>query len=292
MNLPNPTTSPVTPEYSVGATQRSWLNPTEVICESSLRLCRIVANMGSVQSSPPRRILAIDDDPVSLALAGLLLQAEGCEVVEAQSGQQALERIAGGAMPDCIVADLRMPSLAGPELARSLRQAAPSALLLAMSATPPLAVEGYDGVLKKPLSPEALRQAFALMPAGLAAQPDAVKKNGSPEGSDTAGVLDPVVFGNLLKAMPLNSLAEVVVTFLADTRMRIGLMRTADLEEMRRQAHTIKGGAGMVGAIEVSAAASTIEAGIDQSDDRRQKLDELERCLLRAEVILKGRLKI
>lgn len=248
--------------------------------------------MGSAQSPPPRRILAIDDDPVSLALAGLLLQAEGCEVVQAQSGQQALERIAGGAMPDCIVADLRMPTLAGPELARSLRQAAPSALLLAMSATPPLAVEGYDGVLKKPLSPEALRQAFALMSAGPVVKPDAVKKNGRPEGLDSAGVLDPAVFDNLLKAMPVNSLAEVVVTFLADTRMRIDLMRIADPEDMRRQAHTIKGGAGMVGAIQVSAAASTIEAGIDQSDDRAQKLDELERCLLRAEVILKGRLKI
>jgi HPt (histidine-containing phosphotransfer) domain-containing protein len=151
-----------------------------------------------------------------------------------------------------------------------------------MSATPPAAVDGYDGVLQKPLSPKALDDVFAQTGSG-AARADA---------PDPAGVLDVSVFDRLQQAMSAKALAEVVCTFVADTQMRIDLMRTADGENLRRQAHTIKGGASMMGAAQVSAAASAIEADIDESGDRRQKLDELERYLRRAEVILKGRLKI
>jgi CheY-like chemotaxis protein len=238
--------------------------------------------MGPGRSSPPRRVLVIDDDPVSLGLTAILLESERWEVVQAQSGEQALQKIMAGAAPDCILADLRMPSLAGPELAQELRQIAPCVLLLAMSATPPAAVDGYDGVLQKPLSPKALDDVFAQTGSG-AARADA---------PDPAGVLDVSVFDRLQQAMSAKALAEVVCTFVADTQMRIDLMRTADGENLRRQAHTIKGGASMMGAAQVSAAASAIEADIDESGDRRQKLDELERYLRRAEVILKGRLKI
>jgi HPt (histidine-containing phosphotransfer) domain-containing protein len=105
-------------------------------------------------------------------------------------------------------------------------------------------------------------------------------------------VLDLSVFDRLCQAMSAKALAEVVCTFVEDTQMRIDLMRNADRDDLRRQAHTIKGGASMVGAAQVSAAASAIEGDIDDSGDRRQKLDELESYLRRAEVILKGRLKI
>lgn len=239
--------------------------------------------MGPGQVSPPRRVLAIDDDPVSLALTRILLEAEGCEVLQAESGEQALSRVAAGAAPDFILADLLMPNLAGSDLARSLRLAAPGAVLLAMSASPPAAVEGYDGVLKKPLSSRTLREAFA----GIHRSPTA--EASPPPGGN---VLDADVFNRLRQAMSANALREVVATFLADTQTRIQQMQTADPETLRRQAHTIKGGAAMVGAVQVSAVASAIETGIDYCGDHRQKLLELESSLRRAEVILKGRLKI
>ncbi|MGA8909757.1 MAG: response regulator, partial [Acidobacteriaceae bacterium] len=105
--------------------------------------------MQSGPSSPARRVLAVDDDPISLAITAVLLEGEGCVVQQAQSGAQAVD-LAASNPPDCILADLRMPGLNSTELARSLRKAAPQALLLAMSATPPPQLEGYDGILKKP----------------------------------------------------------------------------------------------------------------------------------------------
>lgn len=242
-------------------------------------------SMGPGHPTPPRRVLAIDDDPVSLALTAVLLEAEGCQVLQALSGEEALNHISADVRPDCILADLQMPGLAGPELGRRLRQAAPGALLLAMSATPPPDLNGYDGVVQKPLSPQAIRQAFAALPRTSSAE-------APPEPGDTENVLDLAVFDRLRQLMSAAALREVVSTFLADTQMRVQEMQSADLETMRRQAHTIKGGAAMVGAVQVSAVASAIETGIDYCGDRRQKLDELESCLRRAEIILKGRLKI
>ena len=240
-----------------------------------------MANMGPARTTPSYRVLAIDDDPVSLALTGVLLESDGFEVLQAQSGEEALEELRCGAAPDCIIADLRMPSLSGSDLAHALRQAAPRALLLAVSASPPATVEGYDGILQKPVSLEALRDALGRTSSTLP----------SADAPDPAGVLNLSVFDRLRQAMSAGALEEVVCTFVSDTQMRIDLMRTADGDNLRRQAHTIKGGASMVGAAQVSAAASAIETDIDDSGDRRQKLDELESYLRRAEVILKGRLK-
>lgn len=242
-------------------------------------------SMGPGQSTPPRRVLAIDDDPVSLALTGAFLEAEGCQVLQALSGEEALHQLSTGADPDCMLADLQMPGLSGSDLARRLRQAAPHALLLAMSATLPPDLQGYDGVVQKPLSPQALRQAFATLPRTSSAE-------APPESANPESVLDLAVFDRLRQLMSAAALREVVATFLADTQMRVQQMQSADLETVRRQAHTIKGGAAMVGAVQVSAVASAIETGIDYCGDRRQKLDELQSCLRRAEVILKGRLKI
>ncbi|MGC2619610.1 MAG: response regulator [Acidobacteriaceae bacterium] len=233
----------------------------------------------------PRRILAIDDDPISLAVAAVLLEAEGSEVVQAESGERALEILAGGDVPDCVIADLRMPTLSGPELAARLRVSAPNALLLAMSATPPKAVEGYDGILKKPLSPEALHAAFSRnSPTATAA--------GGESAENELEVLDSAVFDRLCRSMSRDALAEVVTVFVHDTDERIAAMRAADAETIRRQAHTVKGGASMLGAIRVAITASTVEAGIDHHGERLRKLDEMEFYLRRTEVILKQRLKV
>jgi CheY-like chemotaxis protein/HPt (histidine-containing phosphotransfer) domain-containing protein len=239
----------------------------------------------------PRRILAIDDDPISLAIAAVLLEAEGSIVVQAESGERALEMLADGEPPDCILADLRMPTLSGPELAARLHVAAPAATLVAMSATPPDRVPGYDGCLKKPLSPEALR---ALL-ANLGASHHAPPTEGHP-GTDSAPsdpeLVDTAVFDRLRGAMPVEALEEVIVAFLQDAGQRLEQMRVADPETICRQAHTLKGGASMIGAVQVAFTASVVEAGIDHHGERLRKLDELECSLRQTEVILKQRLKI
>lgn len=253
-------------------------------------MCKIAANMDSGRKPPLRRILAIDDDPVSLAVATVLLEAEGCTVLQASGGEQALALLDNSPQaepPDCVIADLRMPSLAGPELAARLRVHAPHAFLFAMSATPPPHVEGYDAVLKKPLAPEALRAAIARVD-----QPPQSRGSESSSSPGASEDLDTAIFDRLQSSMSAAGLGEVVSAFFQDTRARLALMRSADPATVQREAHTVKGGAGMVGAIRVSTTASAVEAGIDNSGDRMRKLDELEVALRRVEVILKERLKI
>ncbi|MGC2300450.1 MAG: response regulator [Acidobacteriaceae bacterium] len=237
--------------------------------------------MDSGPSPIPRRVLAVDDDPVSLAVTAVLLEAEGCVVLQAESGAQALD-LASTNLFDCILADLRMPGLASTDLARSLRKAAPKALLLAMSATPPPQLEGYDGVLKKPLSPETLRSALARR--AIPAPP--------PENDHhSSAILDPAIFERLRRAIDPDGLEEVFSVFLNDTHQRIAAMRRADPDTVRREAHTVKGGASMVGALQIARSAAAIESGIDDPDDRRRKLDEMEAQTRFAAIILRQRLK-
>jgi CheY-like chemotaxis protein len=247
----------------------------------SQSMCKIVTEVDSGPSPTPRRILAVDDDPVSLAVTAVLLEAEGCVVLQAENGAQALD-LAQSDPPDCILADLRMPGLNGPALARSLRQAAPQALLLAMSATPPPQLDGYDAVLKKPLSPQSLRSALARRPI---VAPPALK---SPKED---AVLDPDIFERLRRAITPDGLEEVFTVFINDTNERIATMRRADPDTIKREAHTIKGGASMVGALQISRAAAVLESGVDDPDDRLRKLDEMEAHCRFAAIILKQRLK-
>jgi CheY-like chemotaxis protein len=233
--------------------------------------------------SVPRRVLAVDDDPVSLAVTAVLLEAEGCAVLQAQSGEAALE-MAAAHPPDCVLADLRMPGLSSTDLARSLRAIAPRARLFAMSATPPPHLEGYDGVLRKPLSPESLQAAFTS--SAIAEDTDAAAvRNG-----DGDAVVDPAIFDRLLKAIQMAGVEEIYTVFLHDTRQRLAAMRTGDPATTRREAHTIKGGAGMVGALLVARAAAAVEAGIDDPGDRLRKLEEIEAHCHSTEIILKQRL--
>ena len=242
--------------------------------------------MDSGRSPTPHRVLAVDDDPVSLAVTAVLLEAEGCLVQQAQSGAQALDLVRSDP-PDCILADLRMPGISSTELALALRKAAPRAMLLAMSATPPPHLDGYDGVLQKPLSPEGLRAAFAnqISPSDPRRPPPA------PRDPKDDVVIDPDIFERLRRAIDPDGLEEVFSVFFRDTGERIAAMRHADPAEIRKEAHTIKGGASMVGALQISRAAAVLETGIDDPDDRRRKLDELEAHCRFATIILRQRLK-
>lgn len=66
------------------------------------------------------RILAVDDDPVSLKLLSFHLGRAGYEVLTAQNGKQGLA-LAMEHMPQIVVTDWSMPEMTGVEMARTLR---------------------------------------------------------------------------------------------------------------------------------------------------------------------------
>jgi CheY-like chemotaxis protein len=102
------------------------------------------------------RILLVDDEASVRDLLRDYLESRGFEVTVAGTGAEALETVQGGACPDLLVTDVHLPDTLGPEVARRLREHAPSMPVVFMSGAPEAAtaVAGASDVpmLTKPFS--------------------------------------------------------------------------------------------------------------------------------------------
>jgi len=67
-----------------------------------------------------KRILIVDDEPKLLGAVAETLSEEGYQVATANSGMEALLRLAES-MPDLIISDIRMPGMDGYQLVSTLR---------------------------------------------------------------------------------------------------------------------------------------------------------------------------
>jgi len=67
------------------------------------------------------RVLVVDDEPQILRFLRASLGASGFEVIEAQTGAEALKRAAADA-PEIVVLDLGLPDMDGKEVIRALRE--------------------------------------------------------------------------------------------------------------------------------------------------------------------------
>jgi response regulator NasT len=73
------------------------------------------------QPAAKRRVMLVDDDPITLATISQLLTKAGYETAEANSGQEALE-VAAAFLPDLALLDVMMSGMSGIELAKCLQQ--------------------------------------------------------------------------------------------------------------------------------------------------------------------------
>jgi CheY-like chemotaxis protein len=218
----------------------------------------------------PVQVLVVDDDDLSREVLALLLQNEGYAVETADSGDAALLHLKAAHLPDVVLTDLQMPGITGNELALRLRNiCGPATLLVAMSATAP--DKGFDrefdGFLLKPFT-------MAMFTAAIADTPPNVAKE--PNGA-AATVLDEVVYSKLAGSLRPSQLKQLYALCLADAEARLATMRQAafgnDDAAYKREAHAIKGGCGMVGALELQTLATSMEErGL--SDDHVASLKE------------------
>jgi len=65
-------------------------------------------------------ILVVDDEPINIRVLHAYLARAGHQILEAQSGQEALEK--AGQQPDLILLDVMMPGMDGLETCRQLKQ--------------------------------------------------------------------------------------------------------------------------------------------------------------------------
>ena len=112
-----------------------------------------------------RRILVVDDDPLSREFMTEAVQSLGYLALAAPNGNEALERIADGS-PDMVISDLRMPGMDGIELCRRITAQGNDLPVVVVTAhgTIETAVEamqeGARDFVLKPVSPDALRIAI------------------------------------------------------------------------------------------------------------------------------------
>jgi CheY-like chemotaxis protein len=112
-------------------------------------------------------VLVVDDEPDVRLVARVVLTSAGHEVIEAESGEDALDHLESDLSPDAVLLDVRMPGIDGWEVLRQLRSnedgpVVPvvvfTAHLLARDDAPP-EWRSYEHFLTKPFRPDELLEA-------------------------------------------------------------------------------------------------------------------------------------
>jgi CheY-like chemotaxis protein len=123
---------------------------------------------GQAGPSGPACVLVVEDDPLLRRVLVRLLRGWGYGIVEAADGAEALERFreARGWL-GLVVLDIMLPVIDGVQVARHVREAAPSLPILACSAAftdqvqDDLRAAGVVDFLPKPYSADLLQRAVA-----------------------------------------------------------------------------------------------------------------------------------
>ena len=112
------------------------------------------------------RVIVADDDRIVRRIVVAKLSGLGYEVREAEDGQEALDLLEGGEVPDLLITDSLMPRMSGLELVRSIRNNADGELstlpviMLTSRQSERDVIEGLetglDDYVTKPFSPDEL----------------------------------------------------------------------------------------------------------------------------------------
>lgn len=148
-------------------------------------------------------VLVVDDDPTQRRLIQSVLEREGFKAAQADSGDAALDQIAGGLAPDVIILDLVMPRKPGLEVLTELRAQGVTTPVIVLTAT-----GGVETVVKamqagaqdffiKPAAPERIIVSIrnALQMGQLTAEVDRLKKRAATGGltfNDLVGASPPM----------------------------------------------------------------------------------------------------
>ena len=231
-------------------------------------------------SDKPLRLLLIEDDELSREVLTLQMTAQGYQVESAESGGAALLLLEQmqHPLPNAVLTDLQLPGTSGQDLLHRLRTISDGGTtLLAMSASQPEdeILSGFDGFLLKPFTMKQL--AAALQPNANPAFEHGHRVERSPSAAIPS--LDEAVYLRLADSMPASQLQQLYALCIDDASTRLGRMRLAaanrDDAAYRKEAHAIKGGCSMVGAIELYRLASAAEEGGLSAANHVASLDEM-----------------
>jgi signal transduction histidine kinase/DNA-binding response OmpR family regulator len=202
------------------------------------------------------RVLVVEDNALNQELARELLVRAGAQVVVAEHGAQALQRVRDSGPFDIVLMDCQMPVMDGYEATRRLRDLPAAATLPIVAMTASALAEdrerafasGMNGQLTKPLDTERLLEAIATH-AGRAAAATAP--------IDTDAALARCLGQHDLYWRMLQGFRQTQSGFVAGYRHAIGDGRP---EDAARALHDLTGLAGTIGATTLQRAAQALRA--------------------------------
>ncbi|SDI41838.1 Signal transduction histidine kinase [Propionivibrio dicarboxylicus] len=228
------------------------------------------------------RILLVEDNELNQEVASEMLRQANFVVDIAADGRQALDRLARGQY-DCVLMDMQMPVMDGIAATRAIRQQPQFAALpiLAMTANAMsndrerCLEAGMNDHIAKPIAPEELwaklRRWIAprqeeTPPVGADATAADIGDAAPPEPSPIAGIDFRVGLRFALGREALyNRLLDKFVGTQSDFRAQITrALAAADWIGAARIAHTLKGAAAQIGAIDLPEQAAKLESSIAQ----------------------------
>ena len=169
-----------------------------------------------------KTVLVVDDDPTQRRLVQAVLDREGYNVVHAENGGEAIDRMTRGGGADVVLLDMVMPGLSGMETLAEMRTAGVRAPVIILTAS-----GGIDTVVKamqagaqdffiKPASPERILISIrnALQMGDLVAEVGRVKRqvSGRTSFDDLVGDSAPMRMVKSLGARAAKSNIPVLIT--------------------------------------------------------------------------------
>lgn len=241
-----------------------------------------------------RSVLIVDDQPLNRAIARALVSDLGLIASEAEHGQQVLDMLQQGALPDVILMDINMPGLDGIGTTRRLRSLPGDAgrvPVVALTANDSPAVQvrareaGMQGVLGKPIDPAGLLRALS---AAIEGRPNLP----STHGAIPPPAVDLVNTARLENFRRLGLMDDLVPRALVDLRRHVQSLEEAAgtnaSDAVSAALHALVGLAGEAGAQALHARARELYAswlsgqrpgGADWTNELRDLLLATEQAL-------------
>ena len=239
---------------------------------------RIETNQDTTYGLRGMNVLLAEDNAINQQIAVELLESQGVRVDVTENGREAVDKFLSVQQDyyDVVLLDLQMPVMGGLEAAQEIRKISADIPLLALTARAmteerDLCLEaGMNGHLAKPIDPALLFAALSqwrkldaatadirLAQAGLPSQQSSQLAESTHTGIDIASGLLRVSRNEQLYLRLLTQFADDY----HDAAERLTTAwQNGDWETASRQAHTIKGVAGNLGATTVHESAATLEA--------------------------------
>jgi signal transduction histidine kinase/DNA-binding response OmpR family regulator len=219
----------------------------------------------------PLRVLLTEDNKINQQFAMLVLTKAGHSVVVAENGHQAVDAVRRAEF-DVILMDIQMPELDGVQATRQIR-ALPEPKrgipIIAMTAHAMAGAKeeylaaGMDDYISKPVQPALLMSKLASLAGGGAA-------TGDSDNLPEPPLLDVTKLAELQAIIPFAKLKELITLYLVDAELNLEQIvqhqERGDYDAVSKQAHTIVGTAGNMGAIRTSAAARRLETACRSGD--------------------------